>query len=206
MQNAAVGTTEKKKIPKINGCPRSQNAECKMQNYSSNGVLATAHIEALGQSFGMRLGRVCPRDVEGSRSARGSHGQWSRNIHGIAVALDGCAETGGTHPIFFHPSEPVGVLFNGKNLPGVLFNASVAFPYTAGFFGILQVGPKVGSTLASEGFLQDFELFSVPAGDAHGNLDLTVYIFDRPADTSGESSTKLQWRQFFERQCDPVYP
>lgn len=66
---------------------------------------------------------------------------------------------------FFHPSQPVGVFFDGKDLASVLLHASIALPDAASFAWILERRAEVRCSLLAEGLLKDLQVLAIPAGD-----------------------------------------
>ena len=104
-------------------------------------------------------------------------------------------------PSVFHPSESVGVLFDGEDFARVFFDSAVAFPDAAGFARVLQCGTEVGRAFLAEGFLHYVQLLAVAAWDVDFDLDGTVDVAYWSSNATGEASTALERCESLERHC-----
>jgi hypothetical protein len=152
--------------------------------------------EIITKAFWMRLRGVRATEVKrhGNASRRnrpGSGHRWDIEIAIVVVSSAPPALWEGSS--VFHPSESVGVLFDGEDFARVFFDAAVAFPDAAGFARVLERGTEVGRAPLAEGFLHYVQLLAVAAGDVDFDLDGSVDVADWSADAAGEARAALEW-------------
>ena len=154
----------------------------------------------------MRTRCISASDVQRNRRARGSNWPGAIPQTGTvkvvlvirvhAVVAD--RGRGAAAETILHPSQTIGVFFNGEDFARVLLDSTVTFPDAAAFAGILEIWAEVGSATVAESFLEDLELFSVAAGNGDGDFDGPVDVIDWTTDAAGEARAALYRCEFFE--------
>jgi len=163
-----------------------------------------ANEEIITEAFWMRPRCVSATEVKRHGDSAGSNRPRPRHRRdelavSFIIAIPPALRQGS--PVF-HPSQPVGVFFDGEDFARVLFDPAVPFPDAAGFARVLERGTEIRSALLAEGFLHHVQLLAVAAGDVDFDLDGTVDVAHGSADAPGEARAALERCEAFECHGD----
>lgn len=100
--------------------------------------------------------------------------------------------------LLLHPRQAIGRLFNRKDLPRILLDASKPLPQPDRFGGGLEVRPEIGRVELAEEDFDAGELFAVAVGDGDLDVDGAADVFDGAGEGAGEGSADGAGGEHFE--------